>query len=85
MKTKQEYYKSLPKVKELYKKTLQVKKSATEAKTSIDCVTILSDYEILKDKCIQDFNTLQILGLQFMSKMDYIRLSHNIIKLRKQL
>lgn len=85
MKTKQEYYKSLPKVKKLYKKTLKVKQSASSVRSSIDCVTILSDYEVLKSQCIQDLNTLQVLGLQFMSKMDYIRLTHNIIKLRKQL
>ena len=77
---------------DLKKKTMElhglIKRLQAEARSDVNMmnhVSIMTEVEILRKACYQDLNTLQLLGLQFMNKLQYGAVSRVIQSLKKEI
>lgn len=77
---------------DLKKKTMElhglIKRLQAEARSDVNMmnhVSIMTEVEVLRKACYQDLNTLQLLGLQFMNKLQYGAVSRVIQGLKKEI
>lgn len=77
---------------DLKKKTMElhglIKRLEAEARSDVNMmnhVSIMTEVEILRKACYSDLNTLQLLGLQFMNRLQYAAVSRVIQGLKKEI